>query len=186
MAFIETGESKMVAKKKVAKKTAKGKAPLKVLPKKMSALIKIALADLRKAENDAKMVIKMETWLDRREAVCTIESGNIEVSREEVCVACFAGTVMAFTLGALKKKDWRSLGPNNFNKNAKQLAALDSLRDGDVSGAAESLGLYSDDGYPDYEFNRFDRAIPEYDRDDPEPFHKAMTKLQKDLKDARL
>jgi len=179
----------MAAKRKVAKKTAKKKAPLKVLPKKMSALIKIGLADLRKAENDAKMVIKMETWLDRREAICTIESGSIEVSREEVCVACFAGTVMAFTLGALKKKDWRSLGPDHFNKNSRQLSALDSLRDGNVGGAAVSLKLYSDDKDLDdelAEFVRFNRVIPDYDRDDPEPFHKAMTKLQKDLKDARL
>jgi hypothetical protein len=160
----------MVTKK--AKKTA-----LKILPKKMSALIKVALVDLKKAEKDANIVIDMNRgWLEKSTLKCTLRDGT-EISEHKVCVMCLAGTIMAYSFGALKDRSWEQYrSPEHYEKNTNQLRALDSLREGFVDESAYWLELPNAK-----ELRKLNTDIPEYDRGNPEPFHKAMNKLRDKL-----
>lgn len=185
----------MAAKKKVAKrKTTK----IRVLPKKMSSLIKIALKDITKAEKDKeKFIIDMSSWLSPKEGVtCQTDSGfEIPMKEKTVCILCLAGTVMAFTLGGLKKQTRNDVEyvPDDFGDNKLQLLAIDSLRQGDVGDAAGYLfdhekwdhvtNTYSKE---QQKYTKFDTNIPHYNRHNPKPFHAAMTKLQQKLEKAGL
>jgi hypothetical protein len=177
----------VIMAKKVKKRVAK-KAAMKVLPMKMSALIKIALADIRKAEKLKKeFFVDMGNWLLRDELVCTV--GVTTISETPICVACAAGSVMAFTLGQRSKlRDGHEIVPEDLPDNVNQLHAIDELRQGDVLGAAAYLGLIEREGYyddypPDKRaiFNKLEMKIPAYVYHKTEPFHKAMAKLQQKL-----
>jgi hypothetical protein len=178
----------MVKKTKAAKKhVVAKKAKPRVLPKKMSALIRISLADIRKAERQPKkFIVEMSDWLSHTEVECTMGSTVIETYK--VCALCAAGSVMAFSLDGLKtNKDYE---PHNFPENQQQLYAINNLRTGNVQSAWRDLN--SSAGYDNFEeylaaaepAGRFDTTIPEYNRLNPEPFHKAMTKLQQKLQKA--
>jgi hypothetical protein len=166
---------------KKAKKAVVKKVKMRILPRKMSSLIKIALADLRKAEQDReKCAISMtDTWFLRDEATCTVTIENQPriISEHPICVMCLAGVVIGFSLGAIKNEKINSAGPSDFEKNEGQLESLDCLRTGDVWGAASYLGVDIEKGA----VSKFYVSIPEYDADDPEPFHKAMDKLRQKL-----
>ncbi len=168
------------AKTKVRKKPV-------ILPKKLSALIKIALKDLRKAEAlPKKFIVEMDDWFVPEDVVCETKNGT-EFERHKICTVCAAGSVMAFSLGM--GEDKRFLAPEKFPRNEGQLHAINDLRCGEVDHAAFSLGLVAPDDYGDYDFNAFNKfncVIPEYNRKNPEPFHKAMTKLQEKLVKAGL
>jgi|ERR1700722_2650209 len=162
-----------------------------ILPKKMSKLIKVALRDMRKAEaKPDKYVINMSEWYNPDQTVDCVLSGdnNIVIESKPVCVMCAAGSVMAFTLKATKAAD----GPEHFPDNEHQLSAIDDLRCGQVGAAAAELGLHETEwdestcSYKPNQFERYNTHIPEYDRDKPEPFHKAMEKLQAKLEKAGL
>jgi hypothetical protein len=86
---------------------------------------------------------------------------------------CAAGAVMAFSLKASPDE---SLDAHNFGQNNDQLRAIDWLRAGNVGNAAEYLDIRAN-------INPFslDTNIPDYDWQKPEPFHKAMEKLQAKL-----
>lgn len=164
---------KAVAKKRVTKKPV-------ILPRKLSALIGIALKDIRKAEKlKNKYVLNMGTWFDKDEVVCRLgdESDGDVISRHKVCVICAAGSVMAFSLGADKRfDDITSLDPHHFDGNSRQLQAIDDLRQGWVDNAASWIDVKLK-GDP----RRFDTVIPRYDAGNPEPFHAAMAKMQAKL-----
>lgn len=110
----------------------------------------------------------------------------MEIKRQPACVLCAAGAVMAFSL----KADFtKSLSPSNFGKNELQLDAIDSLRIGHVVNAYTSINGWSSlDNKPELEekLGKLEAHIPDYDRDNPEPFHKAMTKLGQRLRKAGL
>lgn len=167
-----------------AKTKAKKKAVV-VLPKKMSRLIKIALRDIRKAE-EAEFIINMHDWYKPAiKVTCNtfVDGYGETVVREyETCSLCLAGSVMRFSLAGEQQKK-RELTPSMFSKNRAQLEAINALRMGDVGEAAEILNL-DYNGTPVY--NEFDTGIPDYDMQDPEPFHRTMTKLQVKLEKAGL
>ena len=146
-----------------------------VLPKVMSKLIGIALADMKKAEAARdKYIVDLSTWHTPAKIECELKtmSGvsmfNIEdaiAHSKQVCVLCAAGSVMEFSLNASTNRD---LEPGHFPKNQMQLEAINYLREGDVLGAALRLGLLDYDDVSHYvdkdKFSKFDCEIPEYDR----------------------
>lgn len=187
-------------KKRVVKKAKRKVKKLLVLPRKMSALIKIALRDIRKAEKSAAFVVDMREWYEpNQEIVCRVgDSDGLVISKQKACVACAAGSVMAFSFG---------LGPDGnpdkasnllgSEENGMQLSAIDSLRRGAVASAARELDISYDqwegperdiddtkklDGF----FEKLNSNIPDYDNIDPKPFHEAMEKLQAKLEKAGL
>lgn len=171
------------AKKRVVKKATKRKA-LVILPTKMSTLIGIALKDMRKVEKESKKyVVDMSEWYYPGKLVeCKVDLGDddkVVIDSFEVCSVCFAGSVMAFTLGGSAYYSHPGEGTPAFVKNEKQLLALNELREGNVTSALDHL---NEDTVNNLKAGSFNRHIPEYDRKDPEPFHKAMAKLQADLK----
>jgi hypothetical protein len=188
------------AKKRVVKKAKSTRKKVKVLPCKMSALIKIALKDIRKAEASQKFIIDMDDWYrPDTELNCMLHSQTV-VERHKVCVACAAGSVMAFSLGL--GSDSNSANADKLlhsESNGRQLMAINELRVGQVAEAAKELELlnwdYDMEDNPEAwdswdkqrdRFRSFDTTIPDYDNLDPEPFHKEMGKLQAKLEKAGL
>lgn len=129
------------------------------LPDKMSALIRVALADLAKAERSKNYKINMSAW------------HNPE--GENKCEVCLAGSVMAFSLG-VQANYW--MMPSDFNRPTfRKLNAIDALREGAVSEAATQLNLDE----ATYEKCRaLNRRIPAYRNP---KFKPAMRKLVRDL-----
>lgn len=84
-----------------------------------SALIKMALADLERAEASEGYQVDMDNWH--------------APSEDEICHVCLAGAVIAFSLGGLPTED---IGPDNFRrKHARTehyLRALDHFRVGNL------------------------------------------------------
>jgi hypothetical protein len=107
---------------------------MKFLPKKPSKLIRLAIADLVKTEQDSNYKIHMDTW---------------HVPFHSRCHVCLAGAVMAQTLGADITKD---VVPADFSHVLKviptrtwlRLRALDCFRKGHVSEGLRFMG-YGDD-----------------------------------------
>ena len=136
------------------------------LPRKMSALIRLALADLAKVERQPKVyTVDMGRW---HEPYQQLTSGA------EKCAVCFAGAVMAGTLGLKPTDDYATAKLGDGNEEA--IRALDALRQGDVSTAADELGLSrsrSVDG--------FDRHIPNYTPRTRLKFRREMFRLARDL-----
>lgn len=164
---------------KAKKRTAKRKKKV-ILPMKMSALIKIALTDIRKVERDTKkFVLDMGIYFNPNvDVTCSTSTGDV-LDAYKVCSLCAAGAVMAFSLG--KANSLEELTPDSFPGNVKQLQAIDSLRQGEAGNAWLKLVGYYDDGGREAAAANLDTNIPEYDRDNPEPFHRAMGMFQKKL-----
>lgn len=81
------------------------------LPKKLSDLIEVALADLDACESDERYEINMHVWHDVKGDKCSV---------------CLAGAVMAKTLGSVK-----STWPQKFPPDIEDdLELLDRLRMG--------------------------------------------------------
>jgi hypothetical protein len=135
-----------------------------VLPRKMSALITLALNDLIKVERSKKFVINMGDWH--------------HAEPDGKCSVCFAGAVMAKTCKFSLEQNG-DVRPNrhSMGENMDQFFALDSLRQGEVKLAASELSLDTVDG--------LDRDIASYHLD-PKRFRSDMRKLASDLKKAGL
>lgn len=131
------------------------------LPDKLSELIRVALADLEKCEALSQYEIQMGEW-------------HTYDSDRDVCLVCFAGAVMAQTLG---RRYTFSCGPCLFDHDRGKLLALDALRSGNVSRALYELGLPIAD--------HFDRS-PTHHAEDPEWFKADMRALADDLERAGL
>ncbi len=181
--------------KKAKKKVVKAKTAQPILPRKLSSLIKVALKDIRRAENTPGYLVRMNTWHDPDEVVCRIgdADGGIELDRKPICSVCAAGSVIAFSL---KGDPTKELDPDDFPRNRDQLNACDDLRSGRVTAAAERLGVISDMAFDADEGSadrkRYDKLaaidnrtlIPDYNFKNPEPFHAAMKKLEAKLRKA--
>lgn len=130
----------MSAKQKVAK-----------LPEKPSALIRLAVRDLEKAERARNYKVDMGTW--------HTPNGK--------CRVCFAGAVMAGTLGASRKD---CLSPQSFGDDAAKLESLDYFRTGHIR-----LGLQINGRETPAAVSNF-AVVPDYD-EDPKAFKRDMRKL---------
>lgn len=130
-----------------------------VLPRKMSALIRIALKDLEKVERSRIYEVAMGDWHH------PLGDGK--------CAVCFAGAVMAKTC-RFKKNDYVYPRRSSMGENLDQFFALDSLRQGEIRLAASELRLSSNVALPE------DRRITPYS-ESPAQFRADMLELAHDL-----
>ncbi len=135
-----------------------------ILPRKMSALIRIALEDLTKVERSKVYEVQMGNWH------LPLADGK--------CAVCFAGAVMAKTCNFKKSAD---VFPrrSSMGDNLDQFFALDSLRQGEIGLAASELHLGLNIILPE------DRSITPYSSD-PKQFRADMRKLALDLEGMNL
>ncbi len=140
------------------------------LPRKMSSLITLALADLAKVERSKEYTVDMDLW---HEPFDTFDGTR------SVCFVCFAGAVMAQTLG---ERVTRAVNPDHFFSNKDQLMALNYLREGRVVQAAGQLRLSCSHVGKAHDF---DRHVDDYSND-PKKFRADMQKLARELKAAGL
>lgn len=95
---------------------------MNTLPDKLSDLIDVALRDLEQVEKDKRYVIDMQAW---------------HSPKGDACHICFAGAVMAGTLG--KAPDWPH-SPCDFDAaTSAKLDALDAVRCGAFGAAITDL-----------------------------------------------
>lgn len=149
---------------------------MKKLPDKPSELIRVAMGDLRKIEQDKRYRVRMEEW----------HSGITEDHGR--CTVCLAGSVMAKTLDAPIADD---LDPSAFDDSHTmvRLRALDDFRNGlihqgllEIDGYCwdgsdlkqKLLGEYATLGIPER------KIFPAYD-DDRQAFRAAMLDLANEL-----
>ena len=98
------------------------------LPDKPSELVRLALHDMEAAEKSPLYHVEVQNYWH-----------TPNPSGEDSCVVCYAGGVMAMTLGAERGE---CLGPDDFGEdNHGKLLALDSFRQGQVSSAFVEMGL---------------------------------------------
>ncbi len=84
-------------------------------PNKLSALLQLALRDLKKCEKQPEYEVDMATWHER-------------VSAMNICYVCLAGAVMAQTLGVGPGK---TCLPSNFSDEWKEaFFRIDNCRGG--------------------------------------------------------
>lgn len=101
----------------------------KRLPSKPSALIRVALEDLKAVEKDPRYVVAMDDWHHPNVSTFT-------------CEVCLAGAVMAKTLATpLTTEMTPSLFFNEQGNLTDKLHALNDFRTGDVACALNNLGV---------------------------------------------
>lgn len=135
----------------------------KKLPNKPSALIRVALADLAKVERSKKYVVNMDTY-------------HSPYRDPGKCSVCFAGAVMAQTLGASSEEWWT---PEEFNDEDK-LRALDEFRVGEVAYGLDRMGVGCPPSVP------ASMKVPAYSKRTRLAFRAAMRKLATMLEKAGL
>ena len=141
------------------------------LPRKPSDLIRVAMDDLTKVERLKGYYVDMTTWHQR------YRPGDNLLNTRGLCHVCFAGAVMAQTLGSDPDK---YITPQTFNSDTQyKLSALDSFRCGQVGMAFEEMGLDPRRG------EDFNRDVPHYHLD-RRGFKLAMRRLIRDLAKAKL
>lgn len=109
------------------------------LPNKLSALIRVALEDLRKAEKTPRVKIDMKVFhaIDHVDDTYYYAWSEIPDDKK-VCVVCFAGTVMIGSLGgdmfdpAVQTEKWGK-------SVQRKLYALDHIRHGDLISAISGI-----------------------------------------------
>ena len=90
------------------------------LPHKLSALTRLAINDLQLVMADPDYKVNMNTWHEPREGKCAV---------------CFAGSVMAKSLGVSQKDN---ISPSQFGENNNRaLCALDLIRIGRIKASLE-------------------------------------------------
>lgn len=103
------------------------------LPDRPSALIRLALADLRAVEQLKSYEVDMGCYHLGQEK---------EIERDK-CLVCFAGAVMARTLEVPKTRD---ADPDRFDRDTQdKLYALDHFRRGMIELAFDDMGIDLDD-----------------------------------------
>lgn len=129
------------------------------LPKKLSALILLAVEDLKRVERSKRYLVNMNVFHD------SFGGGK--------CSVCFAGAVIAGTLG---KDPAGHFYPDDFSEDvADRLFALDFLRMGDVGSALSRLGEEMPDGLD------FNADVPTYTASSKRRFKLAMRRIAKTL-----
>jgi hypothetical protein len=149
-------------------------AEIRSLPSKPSALIRVALADLRKVEALPDIYrVNMDVW-------------HREHRADAVCEVCLAGSVICQELGANPSE---SRGPEDFDQETTwKLYALNEFRVGNVF---DGLCYLSDEPSGRLYAQRYEALkgkdecckyveVAEY-TDDPAAFHADMQKLASDL-----
>lgn len=97
-----------------------------LLPDKPSDLIELALADLAAVEADGRYKVHMNMWHEPRSGFCAV---------------CFAGSVMAKTLGTNPGK---CTAPIDYDENTRdKLVALDGFREGYIEDGLSYMGIDS-------------------------------------------
>ena len=131
------------------------------LPNKLGKLLRVALADLLKVEQDPAYTVRMYQW--------HLPTGCDEDGDENpTCLVCLAGATMAKTLKAPVDV---CVAPDMYPPAiAAKLQALDNLRAGNVARAAASLHIILPDEVPEY------FKVPAYSTD-PKKFHQALGEL---------
>ena len=130
-----------------------------MLPDKLSALIRVAVADLEKCERDENYIVDMDYW---------------HIYRNNKCLVCLAGAVMAKSCNIPTTMDCSPFSFTIIRSEANKLSALDSVRIGDIQ---EALGLF------DIEHNcDFYRDVTEYSRS-PEKFKSELLTLADELEE---
>ncbi len=125
------------------------------LPEKLSALVRLAVADLVACERDPAYRISMETYHAPLDDLC--------------CWVCLAGTVIAKRLDAAP---WHDVKPHDFIRSIDwKLLALDVIRQGNINWA---LNVFHGDHDLRFPFERVD--VPAYE-DDPAGFKKALRRI---------
>lgn len=133
------------------------------LPDKPSELIRLALADLEKVEASQEYVVTMSRYH---------EPNGARGSRR--CQVCFAGAVMASTLGMPPEID---AFPESFDRDtALKLFALNEFRQGEVS---DGLGFLLHLGYR----GGYDSRIVTPYHVDPAQFKTHMREIADELED---
>jgi ribosomal protein S27AE len=107
------------------------------LPDLPSVLLRLALEDLEKVENDKRYEVDMNVWVQRE---------------QDICYVCFAGAVMAETLDATEE-DIFGWGTCTDKDAYSKLLALDRFRTGNIDGAYRELGRHKPDSIPLYAFD---------------------------------
>lgn len=98
------------------------------LPMTLSSLTFHALDCLRRAELDPRYTIDMGSWHEPEEEEETGEDG---------ARICYAGSVMAFGLGAVLDENCE---PTDFSRyNSRRLAAINYVRAGEVEDALDAM-----------------------------------------------
>jgi len=131
------------------------------LPDTPSALIRVALADLKKCEAMPGYRIDMTTFHTP--------------TSNDVCLVCLAGAVMAQTLGVMKGG---YSTPAHCPEELEKLIALDCFRVGDVEMGLCELGIEAPQDL--LELWRGELEFTDY-HDDPAQFHQDMEALAKEL-----
>lgn len=115
------------------------------LPEKLSALVRLAVADLVACERDPAYRISMETYHAPLDDLC--------------CWVCLAGAVMA---GHLRAAPSREALPSNYPLSIRRkLEALDCFRRGDV---VDALSYLDEDTKTLAKVGAYWRIVP-YERD---------------------
>lgn len=154
----------------------------KKLPKKLSEAILVALKDLAAAERSKNLVINMGTWHD---PIDSLFGPGVETKPKAKCEVCFAGSVMAGTLGV---KDTEQVVPDDFGENTRDmLLALDSVREGDLYEAVNHINTdwAWDDAF--WENNWLPKGVTVHNYDvDPKAWKADMRKISRLLQKAGL
>jgi hypothetical protein len=137
------------------------------LPNNPVELIRLSVANLIQAEQSDLYIINMYNWH------IPLWYGNTGTPTQ--CWVCLAGSVMAFSLGAVIYDD---VSPAHFGSNEGKLMALNSLRLGSVHSFLIRLNqnLLLEKLPTDITFYE----IPRYS-DDPELFKKRLLELADEL-----
>ena len=98
--------------------------PRRKLSRKPSRLIAQALDDLAEIERDPRYVIEMENYFHRPFG--------------DGCVVCFAGAVMAKSLGASSDLEYQT---SHFPDERIRLLALDQFRSGAIADGLDYINL---------------------------------------------
>lgn len=147
---------------------AKAKKAKSALPDKLSALICVAVEDLRKVERSKFYTVDMEFWHSPDEA----DDGR--------CCVCLAGSVMAKTLRTKPNEcfDWDSVDEDGRYK----LYALDSVRQHDLECAIDYVFPVPDPRQTKsgiLELQAKEEGVLDYPpyEDDPRAFKRGLTRL---------
>lgn len=136
------------------------------LPGRPSRLIRRALRDLREVERSPDYEVDMGEWHTP--------------SHDGTCAVCLAGSVMAISL-ELAVDELATPGHGDMSRrDSCKLEALDEFRVGHVARGLLAMSRDWPVGVPS------ELDVPEYDEDEPGPFHHAMQNMADLLREAGL
>ena len=151
-----------------------------------SALIRVALADIEKVEDDPAYEVETSVWhtpvlLLSDEAR---RGWGFTCLKPETCLVCVAGATMAMSLGADRSEKW--LPCDYPDAVEKRLRALDQFRVGDVTGGlAEMDADDSLDGISINVLRGFYDEMPRYEAEGG-AWHEAMEEIASNLEEMGL